>query len=99
VQNVLRALASFERALLTGDSPYDRYQAGDTAALSESARRGMELFFSEKVECFHCHGGFNLSGSVDHEGNFFDQSLFANNGLYNVDGIGGYPAATRGCSR
>jgi cytochrome c peroxidase len=96
VQNVLRALASFERALITGDSPYDRFQAGDTAALSESARRGMELFFSEKVECFHCHGGFNLSGSVDHEGNFFDQSLFANNGLYNVDGIGGYPAGNTG---
>lgn len=96
VQNVLRAIASFQRVLISGDSPYDRYQAGDTSALSESARRGMELFFSEQVECFHCHGGFNLSGAVDHEGNFFDQSLFANNGLYNVDGAGGYPANNRG---
>jgi len=96
VQNVLKALASFQRALITGDSPYDRYQSGDTSALSESATRGMELFFSERLECFHCHGGFNLSGSVDHAGNFFDQSLFANNGLYNVDGIGGYPATNTG---
>ncbi|MCA9532961.1 MAG: di-heme enzyme [Myxococcales bacterium] len=96
VQNVLRAIAAFERVLITGDSPYDRYQAGDHSALSESARRGMELFFSEQVECFHCHGGFNLSGSVDHAGNFFDQSLFANNGLYNVDGAGGYPATNTG---
>lgn len=96
VQNVLKALATFQRALITGDSPYDRYQAGDSAAMSESAVRGMELFFSEQVECFHCHGGFNLSGSVDHAGNFFDQSLFTNNGLYNVDGIGGYPATNTG---
>lgn len=96
VQNVLRAIAAFERVLITGDSPYDRYQAGDHSALSESARRGMELFFSEQVECFHCHGGFNLSGAVDHAGNFFDQSLFANNGLYNVDGAGGYPATNTG---
>ena len=96
VQNVLRAIASFERVLISGDSPYDRAQAGDEGALSDSARRGMELFFSEQLECFHCHGGFNLSGSVDHSGSFFDQSLFANNGLYNVDGIGGYPATNTG---
>jgi cytochrome c peroxidase len=96
VQNLLRAIASFERVLITGDSPYDRFQAGDETALSESARRGMDLFFGEQTECFHCHGGFNLSGSVDHTGNFFDQSLFANNGLYNVDGAGGYPAINQG---
>ncbi|MCA9574955.1 MAG: di-heme enzyme [Sandaracinaceae bacterium] len=96
VQNVLRAIASFERTLISGESPYDRFVAGDEGALSDSERRGMELFFSEQVECFHCHGGFNLSGSVDHAGNFFDQSLFANNGLYNVDGIGGYPATNTG---
>jgi len=96
VQNVLKALASFQRVLITGNSPYDRYQAGDADAMSASAVRGMELFFSEQLECFHCHGGFNMSGSVDHEGNFFDQSQFANNGLYNVDGIGGYPATNTG---
>ena len=96
VQNVLRAIASFERVLITGDSRYDRFQAGDESALSESERRGMDLFLGERLECFHCHGGFNLSGSVDHAGNFFDQSLFANNGLYNVDGAGGYPALNTG---
>ena len=94
--NVLKALAAFQRTLISGDSPYDRYQQGDTSAMSPSAVRGMELFFGERLECFHCHGGFSLSSSIDHEGNVFDQSLFANNGLYNLDGLGAYPPANTG---
>ncbi|MEZ4327884.1 MAG: di-heme enzyme [Polyangiales bacterium] len=96
VENVLRALASFQRTLITGESAYDRHVRGDANALSASAQRGLELFFSERLECFHCHGGFNFSSSVDHANNVFDQSQFANNGLYNVDGAGGYPAENTG---
>src|SRR5690606_31038122 len=56
VDNIARALASFQRTLISGDSPYDRYfYQGDDAALSASALRGMELFFSERAECYHCH--------------------------------------------
>ena len=93
------ALSSFTRSLVSYDSPFDRYAyQGDASALTLSERRGLGLFLSEELECHHCHGGFNLSGSVDHAGNFFDQSLFANNGLYNVDGAGGYPALNTGLS-
>ncbi|HMC82332.1 MAG TPA: cytochrome c peroxidase, partial [Candidatus Polarisedimenticolia bacterium] len=50
LRNVARALACFERTLLSGDSPYDRLvYGGDTGALSESALRGMKLFFSEDL--------------------------------------------------
>ena len=91
LESITDALAAFERTLISADSPYDRYLAGDARALSESARRGLGLFLSERLECFHCHGGFNLSASVDHEGNMFDQAAFFNNGLYDVGGAGRYP--------
>jgi cytochrome c peroxidase len=48
------ALATFERTLLSGNSPYDRFQAGDTEALSESAKRGLVVFMG-KGKCNECH--------------------------------------------
>lgn len=93
---VIQALASFQRILISGDSPFDRYRRGHVTALSESAQRGMALFFSERLECFHCHGGFNFSQSVNHAGVVFHQAEFHNTGLYNIDGQGGFPADNRG---
>ena len=54
------------RTMVSGDSRYDRFQAGDDAALSEAEKRGKELFFSERAECFHCHVGFNLTNNGFH---------------------------------
>lgn len=96
IDQVVMAIASFERSIVSADSPYDRYLAGHTDAIGSEAREGIALFFSEKFECFHCHGSFNLSSAVDHEGNVFDQSAFFNNGLYDVDGEGGYPLDNQG---
>ena len=89
--HLTKALASFERALISADSPYDRFLAGDPEALNEREQRGMDLFFSEKLECFHCHGGFNLSDSVASPDFPFSEKPFHNNGMYNVDGEGRYP--------
>ena len=95
--NVVFAIASYERALLSFGSPYDRYfYGGDERAMSASAQRGMELFFTERAECFHCHGGFNFSGSVVHVNAPDATPEFFNNGLYNIDGRGGYPEGNRG---
>ena len=96
VPNVLRGLASFQRVLISGDSPYDRYLRGDVAAIAPEARRGEALFNSERLECFHCHVGFNLQDSVNYIGKAFPEVTFHNTGLYNVDGAGGYPAPNRG---
>ena len=96
LDSIIKAIGAFERTLISASSPYDHYNRGETSALDASALRGMELFFGERLECFHCHGGFNFSGSVDHAGNVFDQSTFQNNGLYNVDGMGSYPAGNEG---
>lgn len=58
---ITRALASFVRSLVSADSAYDRFLAGDESALSKRARRGEALFNGERGECFHCHSGYNLT--------------------------------------
>jgi cytochrome c peroxidase len=95
--NITRALASFERSLLSGRSPYDRYRTGeDPTAISESAKRGEALFFDEKTECFHCHGGFNFTETADYVGKGFVEVEFHNTGLYNLGDDGAYPAPPTG---
>ena len=75
-----------------GDSPYDRYRNGDDPnAISESVKRGKALFFSERLECFHCHGGFDFTGSVDYLDKGFAEVEFHNTGLYNLKGQFSYP--------
>lgn len=97
IPNAIRAIAAFERTLLSFDSPYDRYfYRGERTALSESALRGLDLFNSERLECFHCHGGFNFTDGVMHGGTTIAEVQFHNTGLYNIDGRGGYPAPNRG---
>lgn len=97
VPNVVRAIAAFERTLLSFDAPYDRYVYGrDDTAVSASVLRGRDLFNSERLECFHCHGGFNFTDGVMHGGTVIPEVQFHNTGLYNVDGRGGYPASNRG---
>ncbi|MFO0563286.1 MAG: di-heme enzyme [Polyangiales bacterium] len=96
VTNVTRAIAAFERTLLTYNAPYDRYTRGDRTAMSESAVRGLELFNTERLECYHCHSGFNFSDSTNTVSSAPRDASFHNNGLYNIDGMGGYPAPNRG---
>ena len=97
VGNVVRAIASFTRTLISSDSPFDDYfYRFDDSALSESAKRGIDLFFTERLECFHCHGGTFFSASITFVGKEIDEIQFDNNGLYNLDGQGAYPAHNRG---
>jgi len=65
-EGVTKAIASFLRTMVSGDSRYDRFVHGDPNALSEAQRRGKELFFSERAECFHCHTGFNFTNNGFH---------------------------------
>jgi cytochrome c peroxidase len=67
----MRAIATFERTLISADSPYDRYIRGQASALSAAQRRGMRLFFSDRTMCSNCHGGPN-----------FTDNSFANIGLF-----------------
>jgi cytochrome c peroxidase len=95
--NVIKAIAAFERSLISGRSPFDRYVFDDDpAALSDSEKRGMALFFSTRVGCAQCHSGLNFSGPLVYEGHASEGASFANTGLYDVDGRGSYPANDQG---
>lgn len=58
---ITRAIACYERTLISGWSRYDRYLQGDASALSEAEIRGMSLFNSTGLNCTACHNGFDLS--------------------------------------
>jgi cytochrome c peroxidase len=96
LEQIVLALAAFQRTLISGNSPYDRWLAGDDDAISQAAQRGYTLFNSEKMECFHCHVGFNLTDHVHFAGKPFYDAPFHNTGLYNIDDKGAYPAPNTG---
>jgi cytochrome c peroxidase len=92
LSTITKAIASFERSLLSFDSPYDRYKyGGEPQAISDAAKRGEKLFFGEELECSHCHGGFNFTDNIQHARMAYPEVGFHNTGLYNVDGMGSYP--------
>lgn len=62
---IAKAIAAYERTVVSTDAPYDRYRAGDKSAMSESAMRGMKLFFS-KANCVACHSGPNFTDNGFH---------------------------------
>ena len=62
---VAKAIASYERTVLCGNAPFDRFKAGDKSALSEAAERGRKLFFG-KANCAACNGGGNFSDGGYH---------------------------------
>ena len=59
-ENIAKAISAFERTILSGDAPYDRFKAGDKSALSAEAQRGMKVFFG-KAQCSSCHTGPSFS--------------------------------------
>jgi cytochrome c peroxidase len=64
-EGIAKAIAAFERTLISTNSAFDRYSAGDKAALPESARRGLELF-QGKARCVLCHNGPNFTDNKFH---------------------------------
>jgi len=64
MDNVIRAIATYERTLISGRSPFDRYVfGGQHGILTDRQRSGMELFYSAKAGCAACHGGLNFAGA------------------------------------
>lgn len=62
---IAKAIAAYERTVLSGNAPFDKYKAGDKSALSEAAERGRKLFFG-KANCASCHSGANFSDNSYH---------------------------------
>lgn len=97
VDDVTKAIASFERTLISGNSRADRFREGDKSALSLPAQAGHDLFFSkEEVGCSNCHKGDDgefFTSNFDFEGRDIPHIQFDNNALYNLSASGGSPAA------
>jgi len=97
IANVTKAIASFERSIVSARSPYDRYHYDrDDNAVSDSAKRGEILFFNQHLHCFRCHGGFNFTDATVSERNPDRQVEFHNTGLYNLPGLLSYPSPNVG---
>lgn len=69
------ALASFVRTLVSSDSRYDRFLAGDVSALDEAEQRGLAIFFDGRSGCFHCHSENTLTND-----GYFNNGLFVEGG-------------------
>jgi cytochrome c peroxidase len=76
IEAIAKAIASYERTLVSGNSPLDRYIAGDVKALSDSARNGM-ILFRGKARCAVCHT-FNQSFPFLTDGNYRNTGVAAN---------------------
>lgn len=90
--NIARAIAAYERTVLSGDAPYDRFKAGDETALSEAARRGMKLFFG-KAHCSACHTGGNLTDNAFHNVGVGMDKKDYDKGREAISGLGGHRGA------
>ena len=82
--NLVKAIAAFERTLIYGNSPFDRYVFnGEHAAISVEAKRGMRLFYSSRAGCGSCHSGFNFEGNWRESQGQTGKPGFADNGIGN----------------
>jgi cytochrome c peroxidase len=93
--SIKQAIGKFELSLNSFNSPYDKYKAGNINALTNIEKQGMELFFSNKLNCFACHGGKNFSDPSVTNTQGITLHYF-NIGLYNIDTLGGYPTYDMG---
>jgi len=64
--NIAKAIATYERTIVSGVSSFDRWIKGDESAISTSAKNGFELFIG-KANCADCHSGWNFSDENFHD--------------------------------
>ncbi len=93
-----KAIAAFERTILSGDSPADRFDmGGEEGAISESAKRGLKIF-QGKGRCTRCHSGFNFSDEEFHNLGIDWDKPAADLGRYSVEKhpgtVGGFKTPT-----
>jgi len=98
IDGVAKAIAAFERTILSGNSPADRFDmGGEESAISESAKRGLKIFQS-KGRCTRCHSGFNFADEEFHNLGIDWDTARADLGRYAVDKhpgtVGGFKTPT-----
>ncbi len=81
--HVVKAIAQFERTLISSNSKWDQYLRGEYQ-LNASESKGFEIFFTEKGDCFHCHTTILFTDNEFHNNGL--DSVFSDQGLYDVTG-------------
>lgn len=66
LDNIAKAIATFERTVVSSRAPFDRWVEGDERAISDSAKRGFTVF-NGKARCAECHGGWNFTDDSFHD--------------------------------
>jgi cytochrome c peroxidase len=69
---IAKAIATYERTVVSGPAPFDAWVEGDEAAISEAAKRGFDLF-NGKAACSNCHSGWNFTDDSFHDTGLPDQ--------------------------
>ncbi len=85
---MIDCIVAYERTLISYQSNYDKYLHGDSNALSTDAKKGMQLFYSNKLQCSYCHKSNNLGAK--------SAADFYNTGLYNIGDSNNYPTKDQG---
>ena len=103
-QNIAKAIATYERTVVSGEAPFDKWIKGDEKAISESAKNGFVLF-NKKANCAACHSGWRFSDASFHDIGIDDEDIgrgahvphvvpmqhaFKTVGLRNIDRRGPY---------
>ncbi|HNI96370.1 MAG TPA: di-heme enzyme [Leptospiraceae bacterium] len=96
-QNVRFSIASFIRSMISGNSAYDKYAyQKKTDALTASQIRGLNIFFGETAECFHCHGGFNFTDTSTHSTASVAEFAYHDNGNRSLTEYNSFPDNKKG---
>jgi cytochrome c peroxidase len=74
IENIAKAIATYERTVVSGVAPFDRWIAGDEDAISVSAKRGFDLF-NGKANCVACHSGWNFTDGSFHDIGLGDKDI------------------------
>lgn len=84
---LVRALSAYQRSLVSANSPYDQYvRSGNPDFLTDAQLRGMNLFFSERGDCFHCH-----NGELFRDGDFHNTGIKLDNPDLGMGAVTGRP--------
>lgn len=85
-KNIAIAIKTFEESLETDNSFFDQYINGDRTKLSASAKRGRQLFLSDKAKCFDCHFGPDFTGDEFRNIGLYDEKKYKDKGRFEVTG-------------
>ena len=81
--HVVKAIAQFERSLISSNSKFDKFYRGE-GSLNSSELNGYAIFNSEKGDCFHCHGTMLFTDNLFHNNGLDSEEPFLDNGLGDI---------------